>query len=70
MKLDEAEIASEVVEIEESLKVKQNGFELFKTNSNFRRAIGLRGRLADYSTAYRNQRHHVLCATHFWHGWL
>jgi SP family galactose:H+ symporter-like MFS transporter len=41
MKLDEAEIASEVVEIEESLKVKQNGFELFKTNSNFRRAVGL-----------------------------
>ena len=41
MKLDEAEIASEVREIEESVKVKQNGFELFKTSSNFRRAIAL-----------------------------
>jgi MFS transporter, SP family, galactose:H+ symporter len=41
MKLAEAEIASEVLEIEESLKVKQNGFELFRTNSNFRRAIAL-----------------------------
>jgi MFS transporter, SP family, galactose:H+ symporter len=41
MKLDDAEIAAEVKEIEDSVKVKQNGFELFKTNSNFRRAIGL-----------------------------
>ena len=41
MKLEEAEIASEVLEIEGSLKVKQNGFELFKTNGNFRRAIAL-----------------------------
>ena len=41
MKLDEAEIASEVREIEDSVKVKQNGFELFKTNPNFRRAIAL-----------------------------
>ncbi len=41
MKLDEAEIASEVREIEDSVKVKQNGFELFKTNGNFRRAIAL-----------------------------
>jgi MFS transporter, sugar porter (SP) family len=41
MKLDEAEIASEVREIQDSLKVKQNGFTLLKTNSNFRRAIGL-----------------------------
>ena len=41
MKLDEAEIASEVQEIEDSVKVRQNGFELFRTNSNFRRAIGL-----------------------------
>ncbi len=41
MKLDEAEIAAEVKEIEESVKVKQNGFELLRTNSNFRRAIAL-----------------------------
>ncbi len=41
MHLDEAEIAAEVKEIEDNLKVKQNGFEMFKTNSNFRRVIGL-----------------------------
>jgi SP family galactose:H+ symporter-like MFS transporter len=41
MHLDHDEIAAEVKEIEENLKVKQNGFEMFKTNSNFRRAIGL-----------------------------
>jgi len=41
MKLDEAEIAAEVREIEDSVKIKQNGFELLRTNSNFRRAIGL-----------------------------
>jgi SP family galactose:H+ symporter-like MFS transporter len=41
MHLSEAEIAAEVKEIEENLKVKQNGFEMFKTNPNFRRAIGL-----------------------------
>jgi MFS transporter, SP family, galactose:H+ symporter len=41
MKLDASEIASEVQEIEDSLKVRQNGFELFKTNRNFRRAIAL-----------------------------
>jgi SP family galactose:H+ symporter-like MFS transporter len=41
MHLDDAEIAAEVEEIEGNLKVKQNGFEMFKTNSNFRRAIAL-----------------------------
>ena len=41
MHLDDTEIAAEVKEIEGALKVKQNGFEMFKTNSNFRRAIGL-----------------------------
>jgi SP family galactose:H+ symporter-like MFS transporter len=41
MYLDDAEIAAEVKEIEENLKIKQNGFEMFKTNPNFRRAIGL-----------------------------
>jgi len=41
MKLDDAEIATEVREIEDSVKIKQNGFELLRTNSNFRRAIGL-----------------------------
>ena len=41
MKLDEAEIASEMREIEDSMKVKQNGFQMLLKNSNFRRAIGL-----------------------------
>ncbi|GAT33234.1 MFS transporter, SP family [Terrimicrobium sacchariphilum] len=41
MKLDEAEIAAEVQEIEDSVKVKQNGFQLFMQNGNFRRAIAL-----------------------------
>lgn len=41
MKLDETEIAAEVHEIEESVKVKQNGWQLFCENGNFRRAIGL-----------------------------
>ena len=41
MHLDEAEIAAEVKEIEDNLKIKQNGFEMFKTNPNFRRVIGL-----------------------------
>jgi MFS transporter, SP family, galactose:H+ symporter len=41
MKLDESEIAAEVKEIEESVKVKQDGFSLLRTNPNFRRAIGL-----------------------------
>jgi len=39
MKLDEAEIAAEVQEIKDSVKVKQNGFHLLMTNSNFQRAI-------------------------------
>jgi MFS transporter, SP family, galactose:H+ symporter len=41
MHLGEAEIAAEVKEIEDNLKVKQNGFEMLKTNPNFRRAIAL-----------------------------
>jgi MFS transporter, SP family, galactose:H+ symporter len=41
MHLDEAEIAEQVKEIEDNLKIKQNGFEMFKTNPNFRRVIGL-----------------------------
>lgn len=41
MKLDEAEIAAEVREIEDSVKVKQSGWEMFRANPNFRRAIGL-----------------------------
>lgn len=39
--LNDAEIASELVEIENSLKIKQNGWQLLRENSNFRRAIGL-----------------------------
>jgi SP family galactose:H+ symporter-like MFS transporter len=41
MKLDEAEIAAEIKEIEDSAKVSQGGWQLFKKNSNFRRAIAL-----------------------------
>ncbi len=41
MHLDDAEIAAEVREIEDSLKVKQNGFQLLVQNANFRRAIFL-----------------------------
>lgn len=41
MHLDDVEIAAEVQEIEDSMKVKQNGFQMFLKNSNFRRAIGL-----------------------------
>ncbi len=41
MHLDDAEIAAEVREIEDSVKVKQGGFELLTGNSNFRRVIAL-----------------------------
>lgn len=41
MRLPSDEINREVVEIEESLRVKQNGFQMLLENSNFRRAIGL-----------------------------
>lgn len=41
MHLPTDDINREVVEIEESLRVKQNGFRMFLENSDFRRAIGL-----------------------------
>ncbi|MEO6054748.1 MAG: sugar porter family MFS transporter, partial [Chthoniobacterales bacterium] len=41
MHLDDAEIASEVQAIEDSLKVKQNGFGMFISNPNFRRVLCL-----------------------------
>ena len=41
MHLDDAEIAAEVREIEDSLKVKQGGFEMLTGNSNFRRVVAL-----------------------------
>ncbi|MFA7344136.1 MAG: sugar porter family MFS transporter [Terrimicrobiaceae bacterium] len=41
MHLDDAEIAAEVQEIEDSMKIRQNGFQMFLKNPNFRRAIGL-----------------------------
>jgi SP family galactose:H+ symporter-like MFS transporter len=41
MHLPSQEISREVVEIEESLRVKQNGFQMLRDNPNFRRAIGL-----------------------------
>lgn len=41
MKLDDAEIAAEVREIEDSAKIRQSGWSLFKENGNFRRAIAL-----------------------------
>jgi len=39
--LDDAEIAAEVAEIEDSLKVKQNGFAFFRENALFRKAVYL-----------------------------
>ncbi len=39
--LSDAEIASEIAEIEDSLKVKSKGWQLFLENPNFRRAIFL-----------------------------
>ena len=39
MKLAPDEVSQEVREIEESLRIKQNGFQLLLGNSNFRRAI-------------------------------
>jgi SP family galactose:H+ symporter-like MFS transporter len=41
MRLPTAEITREVMDIEESLRVKQNGFRMLLENPNFRRAIGL-----------------------------
>ena len=41
MHLPGDEISREVIEIEESLRVKQSGFHMLLNNSNFRRAIGL-----------------------------
>lgn len=41
LKLTDADIAAEVREIEESVKVPQKGWHLFKENSNFRRAVYL-----------------------------
>ena len=41
MHLPGDQISKEVVEIEESLRVRQNGFSMLMNNSNFRRAIGL-----------------------------
>jgi SP family galactose:H+ symporter-like MFS transporter len=41
MRLPSVEIQREVTEIEESLRVKQSGFQMLVQNSNFRRAIGL-----------------------------
>lgn len=41
MQLAEDEIEAEVKEIEESTKIKQNGFQMLLQNANFRRVIGL-----------------------------
>jgi SP family galactose:H+ symporter-like MFS transporter len=41
MHLDDAEIAAEMREIEDSLKIKQSGFQMLRQNPNFRRVIGL-----------------------------
>lgn len=41
MQLAEDEIEAEVQEIEESTKIKQNGFQMLVQNPNFRRVIGL-----------------------------
>ena len=39
MQLDQAEVDVEVKEIEDSLRVRQSGWQMFVKNSNFRRAI-------------------------------
>jgi len=41
MRLPDDDIQREVIEIEESLRVRQNGFSMLLENRNFRRAIGL-----------------------------
>lgn len=41
MHLDEVEVAAEIAAIEDSLKIRQSGFQLLMENSHFRRAIGL-----------------------------
>ncbi len=41
MRLEDDEIEAEVREIEESTKIKQNGFQMLRENANFRRVIGL-----------------------------
>lgn len=41
MHLDDAEIAAEIQAIEDSLKIKQNGWHMLVENPNFRRAIAL-----------------------------
>jgi SP family galactose:H+ symporter-like MFS transporter len=41
MHLSDADIATEMQEIEDSAKIRQSGFSLLLHNSNFRRAIGL-----------------------------
>jgi len=41
LKLTDADIAAEVAEIEESVKVPQKGWHLFRENPNFRRAVFL-----------------------------
>lgn len=41
MRLEDAEITAEIHEIEESAKIRQNGFQMLRDNANFRRVIGL-----------------------------
>ncbi len=41
MHLEDDEIEAEVREIEESTRIKQNGFQMLRENANFRRVIGL-----------------------------
>lgn len=41
MHLEDSEIEAEIHEIEENAKIKQNGFQMLRENSNFRRVIGL-----------------------------
>jgi len=41
IRLSEAEVEQEFGEIQEGLKVTQKGWSLFKSNSNFRRSVGL-----------------------------
>jgi MFS transporter, SP family, galactose:H+ symporter len=71
MHLDEAEIAAEVKEIEDNLKIKQNGFEMFNTNPNFRRVpivtLSSVCQSAQASQKHRMESNTLRCRKTRWH---
>jgi hypothetical protein len=62
-----AEIASEVQEIEDSVKVKQDGFELHKTNPIFAAQSPWESACRSFSSS-RESTSYVLCSAHFRNG--